>query len=329
MPSTAAPVLCRSMLFMPATNRRAMEKSRALDVDIVIFDLEDAVHPDRKAEVREAAAAALQELDFEQRQVMVRINAVTLADAAEKKGGHQAATANASDGATDIQALAQLGALSRCDGIVIPKVEHPQQIRVITDALDAAGAGELPVWIMLETASGVLSAASLCAASSRLEGVLLGTADLSRELRLTLSASAPEATSAESGQLAITPRAGLLHALSHCVLAARAAGIAIVDGVFMNIRDEAGLRVEAEQGRALGFDGKSLIHPAQLAVTHDVFSPDPAEIADLQAMVAAWEQAQQSGEGICLYNNRLVESLHVEQAQQQLQLHARIAARAG
>lgn len=273
----------RSLLFMPAVNERAIAKIPSLNVDAVILDLEDAVHPSQKAQARQSIVSTLSSLDAGDRRVLVRIN------------GLDSPWWN-----DDLIALAE----SPVDGIVLPKIESTDQIDSVVSVMSQDFASPVPLCIMLESAAGVLAASALCRYGDPVTGALVGTADLAKDLRLSL-------THPVSGN---SLRAGLLPALGQCVLAARAGGIFIVDGVFMNIRDDAGLEVECIEGRAMGFDGKTLIHPAQLDITNRVFSPSPDELEQAVALISAWEAASNSGSGVCVVDNKLVEHLHVQQA---------------
>lgn len=284
---------CRSMLFMPATNERALNKAMTLDVDTLILDMEDSVHQHKKAAVREAVHQACVNMEFGYREVLVRINAL-----------------DTEHWLDDLALLTQLPEGSHCDGIVVPKVESTTELERITDALKKAKSA-LPVWIMIESPGAVLRAAELCGFGSPVCGMLVGTADLAKDLKLT----------------ATPDRFALQHALSQCVLAARAADIAVIDGVYMNFKDEAGLETEALQGVQLGFDGKSLIHPAQLEVCNRLFAPSADVASDDQALIDAWQQANSEGQGVCVHQGRLVESLHVEQAQARLDLYHSIQSR--
>ena len=281
------------MLFMPAINQRAVNKAQSLTVDTVILDMEDSVHQDRKEEVREAVVSNLQNLDFGYREVLVRINATDTDYWRE-----------------DIKALQSVSKLSRCDGIVVPKVETVEQIQLLADALadaetSASAESQLPLWIMIESPLAVINAVQLCGFGDPVAGMIIGTADLSKDLKMPHTAS----------------RFALMHALSTCMLAARAAGIVAIDGVFMDIKDQSGFEAEALQGVQLGFDGKTLIHPAQLEPCNRLFAPSTDEIDDATALIDAWEQARDQGAGVCTYKGKLVENLHVAQARERLQFH--------
>lgn len=268
---------CRSALYIPAANARAMEKARDLPADAIIFDLEDAVAPAEKPAARDLLAAALSG-DYGRRLKILRINGL-----ATEWGAGDAALAAQLEG--------------RVDAVLLPKVGGPADL----DAL--AGLVEAPLWAMIETPAGVLNASAI-AAHPRLQGLVMGTNDLAKEL----------------GARFRPDRLPMIAALGGCLLAARSAGCMILDGVFNAFRDEQGLRAEAVQGRDMGFDGKTLIHPAQLAVTNEVFAPDAAEIDLARRQIAAFEAAEAEGRGVAVLDGRIVENLHVASARRMLAL---------
>ena len=276
----------RSVLYIPASNARAMEKARSLPTDAIIFDLEDAVAPDAKAAARAALAEELRRGGFGPRARLVRINAL------ESEWGED-----------DARAFADI----ETEGILIPKVGGPAQLDAV-----AAITGARALWAMVETPAGVLNAAAI-AAHPLLEGCVMGTNDLAKELNCR---TAPG-------------RAPLVTALQMALLAARAEGIVAVDGVYNAFRDEAGLRAECEQGRDFGFDGKSLIHPAQIAVANEVFAPSAEEIDLARRQIAAFEEAEAAGSGVAVLDGRIVENRHVETARAILAIAAAIAEREG
>jgi len=284
------PQLRRSVLFMPATNGRAVAKAQSLPADCLILDLEDSVLPSAKIDARVALGKALGSHDFGFSEVLVRINAV-----------------NTDWWQDDLAALAGTGV----QGVVLPKVESRSDIDAVARVMASIDDGPQALWIMLETAAGVLNAAELCGYGSPVAAMLVGTADLGRELQLV---ETPE-------------RDGLRYALSHCVLAARAAGIAVIDGVYMEIADTEGLERECLQGRELGFGGKSLIHPAQLEITNTHFSPSPAAVLAATNLVLAWKISEREGRAVCLHEGRLVEHLHVTQAESVLAMASTIEKR--
>ena len=262
----------RSMLYIPGAKERALEKAAGLATDAIIFDLEDAVAPETKAEARNTLAAALRETDYGPRARIVRINAL-----------------DTDWGADDVAALAGLG----LEGVLLPKVTDARDVEVLAAAMPDA-----PLWAMMETPLGVLNADEV-AAHPRLAGFVMGTNDLAKEL-------------GSSG------RAALATALQTCLLAARAHGRVAVDGVYNAFRDAEGLRAECREGRDLGFDGKTLIHPDQLAVANEVFAPDAAAVEVARRRIAAFEAAQAAGEGVAVVDGAIVENLHVETARRTL-----------
>lgn len=274
----------RSALYLPAANARAMEKARGLDADAIIFDLEDAVAPEAKTGARDLLAQALQG-DYGSRLRVVRVNG--------------AAT---QWGAEDLALVTRLA--GRIDAVLLPKVDAPAQV-------GAAASTGLPVWAMVETPAGVLSAREI-AAHPALQVLVMGTNDLARDL----------------GARHRADRLPLLPALGTCLLAARAEGRLILDGVFNALKDEAGLRAEAQQGRDLGFDGKTLIHPAQIGPTNAVFSPSQDEICMAEREIAAFEAALAQGRGVAVLDGRIIENLHVRAARRILAAAKVIADRA-
>ncbi len=268
----------RSALFMPASNARALDKARSLDADALVFDLEDAVAPDAKAEARRLAVAALSARGYGRRERVVRVNAL-----------------GTPWGADDLAALATAGA----DALLLPKVESPAEVRRVLAALDAAGGpAGLPVWCMLETPRGVLAADAIAGADSRVGALVMGTSDLTKDLHARHTRG----------------REPLLTSLGLCVLAARAHGCAALDGVHLDLADDAGFEAACRQARDLGFDGKTLIHPKQLAAANAAFAPSPDEIEWARRVIAAHAEAERAGRGVVLLDGRLIENLHVEDA---------------
>lgn len=277
----------RSVLYAPGANSRALDKARSLPVDGLILDLEDAVAPDAKALARDAVVAALSEGGYGYRRRIVRINGL-----------------DSPWGEADIAALAGAGA--GADAILLPKVESPQAVRAAVAALDAAGGPtDLPLWIMAETPRGILEIDSIAAAHPRLQVLVMGTSDLAKELRVRHTPG----------------REGLLASLGLCVLAARASGLEILDGVYLDLQDESGFAAACEQGRDMGFDGKTLIHPKQIEPANRVFGISAEALQQAQQIIVAWRAAQTSGRGVCVVDGRLVENLHVEEAERLLAMH--------
>ena len=268
---------------MPGSNRRAMHKARTLSVDAVVFDLEDAVSPNAKSDAREQVAAVIEEGGYGTRELIVRVNA------AETPWGQ-----------ADLETVASV----KPDGVLLPKVETAEQVHAALAALEAAGGAEIPLWIMVETPAGVMNAGALAASSQRLRCIVIGTSDLSKEMRLPPDES----------------RLGLLAALSWCISAARTAGLDVLDGVHLDIADAAGFRRLCVQGRQLGFDGKTLIHPGQIAIANEIFGPSEEEALSAREIIDAWNQATLEGKGVTVVRGRLVENLHVDEARRMLEL---------
>lgn len=279
----------RSVLYMPGTNVRALEKARTLPADGVILDLEDAVAPDAKVRAREQVVAALKKGGYGSREVIARVNAL------DSRWGME-----------DVAALA--GASP--DAVLFPKVESAGQVLAAVDALDRAGGPtDLPIWIMAETPRSILNIEAIAAASPRLSVIVMGTSDLAKDMRVRHTVD----------------RIGLVAALSQCVCAARAYGLEILDGVHLDLQDGEGLAKICEQGRDLGFDGKTLIHPQQIEPANIAFAPSTAELESAAETIAAWVAAQDEGKGVVVVNGRLVENLHVEEARRNLALGEAIA----
>ncbi|MFT4620881.1 MAG: (3S)-malyl-CoA thioesterase [Dinoroseobacter sp.] len=265
----------RSVLYIPASKERALDKATTLPVDAVIFDLEDAVSPDEKASARATLKTALAQKDYGGRLRIVRINSL------DTDWGH-----------ADAEAVRDMA----CDAVLLPKVDGPTQV----DAL-AAITGDLPIWAMMETPRGILNAATI-AAHPKMAGFVMGTNDLAKDLQTRFRAD----------------RFALITSLSLCLLAAKAEGIAIVDGVYNAFKDDEGLRAECEQGRDMGFDGKTLIHPAQVAIANLAFAPSEAEVDLAERQIVAFAQAKAAGQGVAVLDGKIVENLHVVTAQQTL-----------
>lgn len=255
----------RSALYIPASNKRALEKAQALPADAIIFDLEDAVAPDEKVAARLALDVALRQ-DYGARARIVRVNG-----------------ADTPWGADDV---AVFGDHAGCDAILLPKVNAP------TD-LDQIG-GQKPLWAMMETALGMLNAAAI-AAHPRLTGMVMGTNDLAKELGSRFRAD----------------RLPMQAGLGLCLLAAKAHDCIILDGVFNAFKDDDGLQAECDQGRDMGFDGKTLIHPAQLAIANRAFAPSAGEITLAERQIAAFQAALDLGQGVAVLDGKIVENLHI------------------
>jgi citrate lyase subunit beta/citryl-CoA lyase len=276
----------RSALFMPGSNPRALEKARTLDADVLILDLEDAVAPAAKGEARRLVVAALAAGGYGRRELVIRVN-----------GG------DTPWGGNDLADAARSGA----DAVLLPKVESAEEVKQAEVALRYAGAPDrLALWAMIETPRGVLAAPAIAAACRRLGCLVAGTNDLVKDLRARHTPG----------------RAEVLTSLSMVVLAARAHGLACLDGVHNDLTDEAGFEAACRQGRDLGFDGKTLIHPKTIAVANAIFAPGEAELAAARAVVAAHAEAEALGKGVVVVDGRLVEALHVEAATRLLALAA-------
>jgi citrate lyase subunit beta/citryl-CoA lyase len=277
----------RSVLYVPAANSRALAKAAELACDAVILDLEDAVHPEAKAEARLAARAALESGAFAGRVVAVRVNGF---DEAEDGPGWLV---------EDLAAVVPAGP----DAVLFPKIRTRGDAERAQSALDHHFAPPaLRLWLMIETPGAVLDIAAIAGLAgepdSRLAALVLGTNDLAKEMRLP----------------PVPSRLPLLHALSACVLAARAHGLAVLDGVHAALGDSVGFEAECLQGRGLGFDGKTLIHPAQIEPANRLFGPSEAELADARALIAAFEAPENAGRGVIVVDGRMVERLHYEMA---------------
>ena len=287
----------RSALYMPGTNARALEKARSLTADCIIVDLEDSIAPERKDEARAQATAAVKAGGFGRREVVVRING-------PGTPWHEA----------DLAAAAG----ARPDAILVPKIDRASDLDRIADLLAALRVPEpVRVWIMMETPLAVLNAAQITAQSRlapacRLSCIVLGTNDIQKATRA----------------LDHPDRLPLLFALSACVTAARAYDLGIIDGVYNDFRDTTGLRRECEQGRLLGMDGKTLIHPDQIAVANEAFAPATAEVAWARRVIAVFEDPANAGKGAVAVDGRMVELLHLESAQRTVAMSDAIASAA-
>jgi citrate lyase subunit beta/citryl-CoA lyase len=273
---------------MPSSNERALEKAKTLPVDGLILDLEDSVAPDAKEAARLNACAAASSGAYGRREVAIRVNG-----------------SDAQWHADDMAAVCQAGP----DAVVVPKVDSADAVRRLVATLEANGAPEhTTLWAMVETPIAMLHAEEIAAASERLTVLVMGTNDLAKELY------------AEH----VPGRHPLLTGLSLALLAARATGKIIIDGVYNDVQDTAGFLAECRQGREMGFDGKTLIHPSQVAGANESFAPSPRAVEDARGVLEAWEQGQ--GSGVVTYNGRMVESMHVESARRVLAVHDAIQA---
>lgn len=280
----ATPRPRRSVLYMPGSNIRALEKGRSLAADALILDLEDAVAPDAKDTARANVVAALKQGGYGRREILVRVNGL-----------------DTPWGADDLAAMATAGA----DGILLPKVESDEAVRSAIAMLDDnGGPADLPVWCMIETPLGVLHAEEIGQSAQRLAGFVMGTSDLAKDLHC----------------LHTPDRLPFMTSLNVAVLVARAFGLAVLDGVYLDLADDAGFEASCRQGLALGFDGKTLIHPKTIATANAVFGPSAEEVEHSRKIIDAFDTASAEGKGVVVLDGKLVENLHVENAKRVLSL---------
>jgi citrate lyase subunit beta/citryl-CoA lyase len=267
---------------MPGANPRALTKAEGLPADALILDLEDAVAPDAKPAARDRVCEAVGSGRYGLREVTIRVNA-----------------ADTRWHADDLRAAAGAGPAA----VVVPKVNSAKDVQAVADALEAAGApAATMIWAMVETPAAMLRAEEIARSSPRLSVLVMGTNDLANELR------------AEH----VPGRGPLLTGLGLCLLAARAAGVAIVDGVYNDVRDLAGFEAECVQGRQFGFDGKTLIHPGQIEPCNRAFTPSPERLEHARAVLTAWNAAVTEGKGVATVDGRMIENLHVADARRLL-----------
>ena len=279
----------RSVLYMPGANERALEKAKDLPADALILDLEDAVAPDAKAEARQRVSAAVTSGDYGYRELTIRVNGLDTAWHAD-----------------DLRAAAEAGPAA----VVVPKVSSVADVAAVEKGLEAAGAPDrTAIWAMVETPIAMLHAEEIAAASERLTVLVMGTNDLAKELH------------AEH----VPGRQPLLTGLGLCLLAARATGKVILDGVYNDIADGEGFEAECVQGRQLGFDGKTLIHPSQLEPANRVWAPAPEAVDDARALIATFEAGLAAGKGVATHNGRMIENMHVDNARRLIALADSIA----
>ncbi|HEY3775759.1 MAG TPA: CoA ester lyase [Solirubrobacteraceae bacterium] len=279
----------RSALYMPGANERALVKAHDIPADALILDLEDAVAPSAKGDARARVCAAAASGAYGSRTVTIRVNGI--------------ATEWHRD---DVTAAARAGP----HAVVVPKVGEAADVHGVEKLLVKAGAPDhTRIWAMLETPAAILRAAEIAASSERLEVLVMGTNDLAAELYADVARAEP-------------PRGPLLAALSACVLAARASGRTILDGVYNHVRDPDGFAAECRQGRSYGFDGKTLIHPSQVEPCNQAFSPSPEEVEHAHRVIEAFEEAERAGSGVVTVDGRMIENLHVATARRVLALAA-------
>jgi citrate lyase subunit beta/citryl-CoA lyase len=284
----------RSLLFMPGSNARAVEKARTLPADGIIFDLEDSVAPDAKPAARDQIAQAVAAGGFGRRELMIRINAL--------------------DSPWWIDDIAMAGK-ARPDGILVPKISSVEDLAEVAARLGAVDADRsIKVWAMIETARAVLHAEELAAASrdsgTRLAGFVFGPNDISRETRIRM----------------LPGRAAMLPMITHCILATRLHGLEILDGPYSDIGNPLGFAEECAQGRDLGFDGKTLIHPGQIEACNATFTPPAEEVAYARKIIAAFAQPENAARGAIQLDGRMVERLHADMARRTIAMADAIAA---
>ncbi|MGZ4681504.1 MAG: HpcH/HpaI aldolase/citrate lyase family protein [Acidimicrobiales bacterium] len=279
----------RSVLYMPGANERALEKAKTIPADALILDLEDAVAPDAKADARARVCAAAASGDYGRKEVTIRANGLDTPWHAD-----------------DLRAIAEAGPAA----VVVPKINSAADVAAVEKALEAGGAPDhTRIWAMLETPVAILHAEEIATSSERLAVLVLGTNDLAKELH------------AEH----VPGRQPLLFGLSQCLLAARLAGKVILDGVYNDIKDPDGFLAECVQGRQLGFDGKTLIHPTQVEPCNDTFAPGELELTHARGLILAFEEAQAEGRGVATYEGRMIENMHVDNARRAIAMAEAIA----
>jgi citrate lyase subunit beta/citryl-CoA lyase len=279
----------RSALYMPGANARALEKGRELPADVLIMDLEDGVAPDTKAEARDRIVRMIGEGGYGRRELVVRINGLG-------SDWHD----------DDVRAISNSGA----DAIVIPKVDHPDDVRSVAALMKSAGArDDMAVWCMIETARGVLNADAIAQADPRVAVLTIGSADLTKDLRALHTAD----------------RLPILTSIQLCILAARANGLAVLDSPFFDLSDDDGFLASCRQGREFGFDGKTLLHPKTIAGANAAFGPSEEDIAWAHRIREAHDAALAEGKGVTLVDGKLIEGLHVAEAQRLVELAGIIA----
>lgn len=279
----------RSVLYMPGSNARALDKGRSLPADGLILDLEDAVAPDAKATARDQIGAAVKAGGYGRREIIIRVNGL-----------------DGPWGQADVAMAARSGA----DAILLPKVESANEVHALDQLMLREGApSDMAIWCMIETPLGVLRSAEIAAAGGRLACFVMGTSDLAKDLQASHTRE----------------RLPLLTSLGLCVLAARAYRLAILDGVHLDLNDDAGFAESCRQGRELGFDGKTLIHPKTIEAANRAFAPSEAELEFSRRVIQAHAEATAAGKGVVVVDGRLVENLHVENARRLVALGEAIA----
>jgi citrate lyase subunit beta/citryl-CoA lyase len=280
----------RSVLYMPGSNVRALEKAKTLPADALIFDLEDAVAPDAKKEARIQVCNAVKAGGYGQRELIIRVNGL-----------------NTPWGYADLVAASTAGA----HAVLLPKTESVETVRQAETVMAASGAPDvLAIWCMMETPRAMLNADAIAGASPRVGCFVMGTSDLAKDLHAKHTRD----------------RLPMLTSLGLCLLASRAHGLAILDGVHLDIEDDAGFEQACRQGLELGFDGKTLIHPRTIAAANRIFAPDEAEIAWSRRIIQAHAEAAREGKGVVVVEGKLIENLHVLEARRLVALAEAIAA---
>lgn len=268
----------RSVLYMPGSNARALEKARTIPADSLILDLEDAVAPDAKDSARQQVCESVKAGGYGMREIIIRVNGLST------RWGYE-----------DIAAASQSGA----DAILLPKVESADAIRHMEAIMRANGASDgIAIWAMMETPRSILESERIASASARMQCLVMGTSDLAKELDCAHTRE----------------RLPMITSLGLCLLAARATGLVILDGVYLDLNDEAGFEFACRQGAELGFDGKTLIHPKQVETCNRVFTPKPEDVEWSRKIIAAHAAAAARGEGVAVVDGKLIENLHVESA---------------
>ena len=284
----------RSLLFMPGSNARALEKARILPADGIILDLEDSVAPDAKATARDQIAKAIAAGGFGKREVLIRINSLDTPWWVDDIG---------------------MAGKAKPDGILVPKISTVDDLNVIADRLSDINAdASIRVWAMIETARAVLDADKLAAAAKdseiRLAGFVFGPNDISRETRIRM----------------LPGRAAMIPMITHCILATRAHGLEILDGPYSDFSNIDGFALESAQARDLGFDGKTLIHPGQIEACNAIFTPPAEEVAQARRIIAAFEQPENAARGAIQIDGQMVERLHAEMARRTIAIADAMAA---
>lgn len=263
---------------MPGANARAMAKAKDLPCDAIIFDLEDAVVPEAKASARDQVVEFINGGGYGYRELIVRANGL-----------------DTPWGADDVQAVAGLNV----DAVLFPKIERVAQVEEIVRALEAAGGEQTALWLMVETPAGVLDLRAVAGSSNRIQALVLGTSDLVKELRAEHTES----------------RNNIGYALQRCLLIARSLELDILDGVHLDFRNLETFRRSCVDAKAMGFDGKTLIHPSQIDIANEVFGIAADDVERARAVLSVWQDAQRQGKGVAVLDGQLVENLHAAQAE--------------